>query len=298
MEYYPNEIDVCDLELPDEVFVAVMPYLKREMATEYYVYGLDTKENRVAAALLCPDEQTAEWVYRNAEEQMEDKNITGHFQFGYIGISSFAAIRYTCGGFGIFKHENFAFAAKLTKKPVLIAKEYHRIANNLSDFMLCASTLLEELTTPDNCSRQAQTANGQNVPPVIIDKNLIEPIEESGTDLPIFIAASGKGKTKPTVSALKAYNNSKPLAEPPDGVIIEGIDPTERENLGESIGRNTAKWLLKANMSEKNKELQEEVLSDMGFAPIETTDMLYPDAGDDRRKISQRISKKKNKHKE
>jgi len=77
-------------------------------------------------------------------------------------------------------------------------------------------------------------------------------------------------------------------SEPYETAVVE-VDPAEREALGESFGRNTAKWLVKMDMAKTNMELQEEVLSEMGFTPIEVTDMLHPNT-DDRRGVSQRIS--------
>jgi len=76
------------------------------------------------------------------------------------------------------------------------------------------------------------------------------------------------------------------------------MQDVEIEALGESIGRNTAKWLLKADMSQTNQKLKEEVLSEMGFSPIETTDMLYPNLPKRKRRAkSQEISKKHSKKK-
>jgi len=106
-------------------------------------------------------------------------------------------------------------------------------------------------------------------------------------------AASGKGIPK---SAVVAHQESIEWTEEPANVNINKVAPAEREALGESIGKSTAKWLLKLDMAKTNKELQEAVLSDMGFKPIEVTDMLYPD-NEERRNISKRISKNKNKPK-
>ena len=154
MERYPNEVHIDVLE--EEVRVSVAPYLNREMATEYYVYGLDTNDGRIAAAWRCPSEQTAKRVYQETIQQMDGEHLTGQFQFGYLGIASGTAIEYVQGGLrkvGFFKQEDFAFAASLTKKPVLLAKEHHCIANDLSGFMLCAGMLLEEFTAPDRSSK-------------------------------------------------------------------------------------------------------------------------------------------------
>jgi len=107
-----------------------------------------------------------------------------------------------------------------------------------------------------------------------------------------------KKKQESPASDRTTYNKEsfKKIMESPvewtDNTIIEAVNPVEREALGEAIGRHTAKWLLKADMANTHKELQEEILSDMGFLPIEVTDKLYPNANpDDRRGISQRISR-------
>jgi hypothetical protein len=221
---YPNEIDIYDLGLDEEILVDVSPYLNRQMATAYYVYGLDTNDGRIAAALLCSNEQMVEGVYQEAMRQMDVEHLTGQFQFGYIGIASCTVIEYTRSGLpriGFFRQEDFAFAASFTKKPVYLAKKYHRIANDLTEFMCHAGGILEELTTDDDSNKPSKTTG---IPPVVVDESLIEPIEESDGDPPIFIAASGKKKSKSTKSASQAYNESEPLEEPPDGVIIEGID--------------------------------------------------------------------------
>ena len=150
MERNLNEVDSCDLE--EKALVAVEPCLNKEVPTEYYVYGLDTNDGRIAAAWLCPNEQTAERAYQEAMRQMDSEHLTGQFQFGYIGVDSCAAIEYTHGGFrkvGFFKQKDFTFAASLTKKPVLLAKEHHCIANDLSDFMRRAGMILEELAATD-----------------------------------------------------------------------------------------------------------------------------------------------------
>ena len=123
------------------------------------------------------------------------------------------------------------FAATLTKKPVLFAKEYHRIANDLSDFMRRASVLLEELTAPDDSNKSVtKPKNPIVIPSIIVGEDLTEPIEELHEAPPIFIAASGTVKSKEKLNAaLVAYSKSRPLEEPPDGVIIEGIDIAVRD---------------------------------------------------------------------
>lgn len=172
----------------------------------------------------------------------------------------------------------------------------------LNEFLELADTARGNYENPNTQSEQM---------PVIIDGRFTESIEAP----PIFIAASGRGNPQ---SAVDTTQNTIEWADAPANVNIENpkeiSDPFVKaiekqtkeiqkqtailENIGESTGRNTAKWLLKADMSQNNKELQEEVLSDLGFEPIETTDKLYPNASkSERRTISQRISKNKNKKK-
>ena len=153
--YYPNEVNIYALEA--EALADFLPYLNMEMAKEFYVYGLDTNDGCIANALLCPDELRAVWVYQEAMQQVDVERLSGQFQFGYIGIGSCAAIEYMRGGvrkIGVFKQEDFAFAASLTKKPVLIGKKHHHIANDLSDFMLRADAILEDWIASDKEAKE------------------------------------------------------------------------------------------------------------------------------------------------
>ena len=68
--------------------------------------------------------------------------------------------------------------------------------------------------------------------------------------------------------------------------------------MAESTGKNTAKWLLKADMANHCQDLQEQILSEMGFTPMEVVDKLYPNATPtERREKSQKISNNKGKRK-
>lgn len=109
-------------------------------------------------------------------------------------------------------------------------------------------------------------------------------------------AASGRGNPKSGMTAAeKAYQAPIEWQDEPANVNLNRIDPAEREALGEAIGRNTAKWLLKVKLSKTNRYLHEEILSDMGFHPVEVAEKLYPNVKkSERRKHSQRISKTKN----
>jgi hypothetical protein len=141
------------------------------------------------------------------------------------------------------------------------------------------------------------TSVAKKIQEVLIESDKQNPDFTDTADYPhkMTQAATGVGIQK---SAVEAYQDSIEWADAPPIIHINGINPAEREALGESIGRNTAKWLLKVDMSKTNKELQENVLSDMGFEPIEIAKKLYPNAQKKEcRKISQRISKNKNKQK-
>ena len=71
---------------------------------------------------------------------------------------------------------------------------------------------------------------------------------------------------------------------------------TALESLGDTIGRSTAKWLELANLPSVRGELQEDVLSELGFRPVEVVDLLYPNLGkDDRKTKRQAISKRRKK---
>jgi len=217
MEYYPHEIDIYALE--EEVLVAVSPYLNRQMAKAYYVYGLDTNDGRIAAAWRCPNEQAARYVYEDAMRQMDYEQISGQFQYGYIGIASIAGIEYKQGDLrkiGVFEQKDFDFAATLTKKPVLVAKKYHRIANDLTDFMSCAGVLLEEMTALDDSSKPGAEPN---------DATGISPEQSTQltTNYPaIAQAASGQGNP---ISAVEAYQESIEWADAPAEVIVKNEEP-------------------------------------------------------------------------
>ena len=51
------------------------------------------------------------------------------------------------------------------------------------------------------------------------------------------------------------------------------------EGMPVSIGREVAKWLIKADLPNVRKELQESALLEMGFRPVEIVDILYPNLG-------------------
>ena len=68
------------------------------------------------------------------------------------------------------------------------------------------------------------------------------------------------------------------------------------EKLPESIGRATAKWLIKADMPNVSNPLRETVLAELGFRPAEIVDLLCPNLGKSARRakaksISERFQK-------
>ena len=96
---------------------------------------------------------------------------------------------------------------------------------------------------------------------------------------PIFIAASEKVKPQSTKqSAMGAYNKSKPLEEPPDGVIIEGHSKkalTEIENaVFKGTYRARARW--GAPESELELEALERFVGD-GWEWKDAVMEVYPD---------------------
>jgi hypothetical protein len=114
---------------------------------------------------------------------------------------------------------------------------------------------------------------------------------------PRVIQAASRGGYKKAgkTTAEKAYQKSIEWTSRSSDVTLI-FAPAEREALGEAVGRNVAKWFLKMDMSKANSEFQEEILSDMGFEPVEIVEKLYPNVdGNKRRKHAQRISKNKSK---
>jgi hypothetical protein len=129
------------------------------------------------------------------------------------------------------------------------------------------------------------------------------------------IAASGKGNPKSGMTAAEeACQESIEWADDPAEVnvnnpndintpIVKAIEKQTKEiqkqtaileNMGESTGRNTAKWLEKAKLPTVSKELREEILSDMGFEPTEVVEKLYDNLNkSERRTKAQSVSKRK-----
>jgi hypothetical protein len=78
--------------------------------------------------------------------------------------------------------------------------------------------------------------------------------------------------------------------------LIEAINRQTAvlEGMPVSIGKEVAKWLIKADLPGIRKELRESVLLEMGFRPVEIVDLLYPNVGKTERRakakaISERI---------
>jgi len=109
------------------------------------------------------------------------------------------------------------------------------------------------------------------------------------------VASRGGNKKPGKTTAEKTHQKPIEWTSRSSDVTIR-FAPAEREALGEAVGRNVAKWFFKMDMSEANRDLREEILSDMGFEPVEVVEKLYPSVDNsERRKHSQRISKNKNK---
>jgi len=85
------------------------------------------------------------------------------------------------------------------------------------------------------------------------------------------------------------------------GEIWQVVEAIDRQNailvqLGETIGKSVARWLIKANLPGKQSELQCVVYLELGFQPIEIVDLLYPNLDkSDRRAKAKAISKRSNK---
>jgi len=68
------------------------------------------------------------------------------------------------------------------------------------------------------------------------------------------------------------------------------------EKLPEAIGREVAKWLIKADLPNVSNPLREEIYAELGFRPAEIVDLPYPNLGKSaRRAKAQKISHRKNK---
>ena len=98
--------------------------------------------------------------------------------------------------------------------------------------------IANEIRTFDDCGHK-NVEKGQPICWDIDNKTVYKPSKptiippiESAASLapPIFIAASGEGTSKPTKSVLEAYNESKPLYEPPDEMIDKEAVAAIKEN--------------------------------------------------------------------
>jgi hypothetical protein len=67
------------------------------------------------------------------------------------------------------------------------------------------------------------------------------------------------------------------------------------QNMPESTGRNTAKWLERKKLPTVYMRFREEILLEKGYEPIEVLKNLYPNVTDpERTRIRKRLSKMKN----
>jgi hypothetical protein len=199
-----------------------------EMEKKWYVYALDCRTGKITTALFCPNEDVAHKAIHIAGNSLEVNGYGSSLFFDYDcrGVVSTVSIEYrpykskdwfSKQDDGLYKKsefdaEDFVILDLQTKKILSDIKRLHssEIGHDVV-FMYYANLEIQKFA---NEVRQTETIQPfYNVP--------FELAEESNAAPPIFIAASGK--SKPTKnSALKAYNESKPATEPPDGVIIEG----------------------------------------------------------------------------
>jgi len=109
----------------------------------------------------------------------------------------------------------------------------------------------------------------------------------------IIAARVNKEKESADKTTFLADLENDPIVNAPDEMILKGIDYGVQEALGESIGRNIALWLEKANIPDIRNKIREDVYVDLGFSPSEVVDLLYPAiTPDDRRTKAQAISKR------
>jgi len=136
VEYYPNEIDILDLDYAFEPGC-------HSGQMGYYVYALDVDERCIVAALTCPDRHTAKWVFENARRRMEPRYIDEGYQYGFIGTDSQVDIVYegSMGQHDCFSKEEFDLAARRTRKTMISdAKAMRGIGSGLYSFILLANT--------------------------------------------------------------------------------------------------------------------------------------------------------------
>ena len=149
------------------------------------------------------------------------------------------------------------------------------------------------LTLKGKSAAKEMFENAKKVVSAYIEPTPAVPVVDITTYPRVTQVASRGGKKNP--GKITAYQKPIEWMGGSSDVTIR-FAPAEREALGEAVGRNVAKWFLKIDMSKANRDLREEILSDMGFEPVEIVEKMYSDVDDsERRKHSQRISKNKNK---
>ena len=119
----------------------------------------------------------------------------------------------------------------------------------------------------------------------------------------VFLVNPPKNTTYEPANVNVNVTNTKDIHAP----VVKAVDKNTKavEKQGETlntmaaeIGKSVAKWLTKLKLAKTRRLLLEEVLSDMGFAPMEVVEELYPNANPtERREKSVKISNDHNKRK-
>jgi hypothetical protein len=292
----------------------------------YFVYAMSIKDKDITAALSFQDKETAMRAYEVALQEMTKTHSTYGFHFGYtdgieikdddytdvtrvkIDYPLSSERGYQEGWYTSAFFDNDDFEAAECNTKIILTEDAMSDSRQDIQFMRYVKLIADDVPISDIENHEPTT-----VPPRK-KETIASPVESDIADYPHMTqAASGRGVSIPAVKAFQAsiepanapgnvnIKNPKSISDPVVKAIENQTKEIQRqtailENMGESSGRNTAKWLLKSDLAGTRVDLQEEILSEMGFEPIEVTDLLYPNA-DKRRIISQRISKNKKKSK-
>ena len=253
-----------------------------EVEKKYYIYALNRQTGHITVALPCPDRETARQAFQSAGNNLEGQNFSGVlFQFDFVSIDSFIRIKYKplkkktflMGWLnekdeGLYRDDefdakDFAIAELQTDKRISEVKGHykHEIGDDII-FMWYVNAALQALPT--------------KVSPARIIKAL-EPIEEPAGP-PIFIAASREKKTQAKISALEAYNASKSLEEPPDGMILEGIAPAAASVMEQAAFNGTFRAIARFHEPTDEIELEKiHRLKNDGWSWEKIVRLVYPD---------------------
>ena len=174
-----------------------------------------------------------------------------------------------------------------------------RAAGSLESLPFQSIGNIEKAVPSASSGSSMVVGSGADATSVIVDKRFTDTIEEP----PEMYYAAKVSPSEPHEAVLVevAPDVSENVREVVTSPIVKALEKQTNEikkqaaileKMGESTGRHTAKWLLKVDLVKTNRDLQEEILSDMGFEPVEVVEKLYPNANDgERKKNRQRISK-------